>query len=97
MKLDLNLLSMRFSQAKETPAVSTDSVNPYLLEKILQPCMDGQDVYIGDIDFDAFDVEDIGLLAEYLDKLILVAMKLAQFTEALNNMDPIASRERMFC
>lgn len=97
MKLDINLLSMRFSQAKETPAVPTDSVNPYLLEKILRPCMDGQDVYIGDIDFDAFDVEDIEPLAEYHDELILVAMKLAQFTETLNKMEPIASRERMFC
>ena len=41
MKLDLKLLSMRFSQAKDEQPVSTEGVNSYLLEKILLPYMNG--------------------------------------------------------
>ena len=44
MKLDLNLLSMRFSQAENEPPVPTDGVNEYLLEKILLPCMNGDTI-----------------------------------------------------
>lgn len=41
MKLNLKLLSTRFSQAKEQLYVPDDGVNPYLLEHILRPNLEG--------------------------------------------------------
>ena len=76
MKLDLKLLSMRFSQTKDEPPAPTDGVNPYLLEKILLPCMNGESILLRDIDYSAFDVEDIKPLAEYHDELAQARYKL---------------------
>lgn len=97
MKLDLKLLSMRFSQAKDEPPVPTDGVDPYLLEKVLRPCMDGADILLRDIDFDAFDAEDVDLLEQYYDKLSRAAGKLRQLTETVRKLPPQAHKARMFC
>lgn len=97
MKLDLKLLSIRFSQMKNEPPVSIDGVNPYLLEKILLPCMNGEKVHLGDIDYTAFDVEDIEALAEYHDALGRAEYKLKQLVETVDNLPPEASKARMFC
>jgi len=97
MKLDLNLLSMRFSQKKNEPPVPTEGVNPYLLEKILLPCMDGGTVRLRDIDYEAFDMEDIEPLEEYYSKLFKAGGKLEQFTETVRNIPPEARKARVFC
>ncbi len=97
MKLDLKLLSMRFSQAKDEPPVPTEGVNPYLLEKILLPCMDGGTIRLRDIDYKAFNVEDIDPLEEYYSKLLKEGGKLKQFTETVRDTPPEARKARMFC
>lgn len=97
MKLDLKLLSMRFSQMKNEPPVSTGGVNPYLLEKILLPCMNGDTILLRDIDYDAFDVEDIEMLAEYHDELANACYRLGQLTNTVQNLPPEPQKARMFC
>ena len=64
MKLYLKLLSMRFSQAKDEPLVPADGVSEYLLQKILLLCMGGAAIRLRDIDYGAFDVEDVDRLEE---------------------------------
>lgn len=97
MKLDLKLLSMRFSQTKDEPPAPTDGVNPYLLEKILLPCMNGESILLRDIDYSAFDVEDIEPLAEYHDELARARYKLEQLTKTVQNLPPAAKKSRAFC
>lgn len=97
MRLDLKLLSMRFSQKKEEPPVSSEGVDPYLLEKVLRPVMDGRTVFLRDIDFDAFCTEDIEPLEEYHDALIRERLRLEKFTGAVQNTPPVPSAVRMFC
>ncbi len=97
MKLDLKLLSMRFSQMKNEPPVSTGGVNPYLLEKILLPCMNGGTVYLRDIDYHAFDMEDIDLLEKYYNDLSRAGGRLQQLTDTVRNVLPEARKGRIFC
>ena len=97
MKLDLNLLSIRFSQAKDEQAVSTDGVNKYLLEEILLPCMNDKDVYLRDINFEAFDTEDVNELERYYGELFRAGMKLRQLTETVGKLSAEAQKARMFC
>lgn len=97
MKIDLKLLSMRISQAKDEPAVPTGGVNPYLLSKILLPSMNGGTVYLRDIDYDAFDTEDIEPLEKYYSDLSRESGKLRQFTETVQKLPPEARKARMFC
>ena len=59
MKLNLKLLATRFSQTKDGPPVSEDGVNRYLLEQVLRPNLEGDLLRLGEIDFDAFDADDV--------------------------------------
>lgn len=97
MKLDLTLLSMRFSQTEDEPPVSTDGINPYLLEKILLPCMNGESVLLRNIDYEAFEVEDIDSLEDYYDELSRAGSQLGQVTEAVRKCPPEARKVRLFC
>ena len=97
MKLDLKLLSMRFSQMKDEPPVPTTGVNPYLLEKVLLPCMNGGNGYLRDIDYQAFDAEDIDLLERYYDDLSRAGGRLQQLMETVGNLPPEAHKARLFC
>ena len=97
MKLDLKLLSMRFSQMGDEPPGPTSGVNPYLLEKILLPCMNNEKVCLRDIDYDAFDMEDVDLLERYYNDLSRAGGKLQQLTETVQNIRPEARKARMFC
>ena len=97
MKLDLKLLSIRFSQAKAEPPVPTDDINAYLLEKILLPCMGGEPVCLRDIDYEAFDVEDVDWLETYYGELSQVSGTLRQLTKTIGDLPPEANRIRQFC
>lgn len=97
MKLDLKLLSMRFSQMKDEPPVPTAGVNQYLLEKILLPCMSNGTVYLRDINYDAFDIEDIDLLERYYDGLSKASGKLRQLMDTVGKLPPEARKVRTFC
>lgn len=97
MRLDLRLLSIRFSQKKEEPPVPQDGLNAYLLENILTPALDGTDIYLKDIDFTAFDVDDIDKLEDYYNQLYSTGRGLDQFIQTVARTLPSASSIRSFC
>lgn len=97
MKLDLKLLSMRFSQARNEPPAPTEGVNAYLLEKILLPCMNGGKILLQDIEFDSFEVKDIDELEEYYNELSKAGVKLRQFMETVRNLPSVTCKTRSFC
>ena len=83
MRLDLELLSIRFSQKKEEPPVPQDGISAYLLEKILMPALDSKDIYLKDVDFTAFDVDDIDKLEDYYNQLYSRGQGLDQFIQTV--------------
>lgn len=97
MRLDLKLLSMRFSQKKEEPPISQEGLNAYLLENVLMPALDRTDIYLRDIDFTAFDAEDVSELEDYYSQLYEVGQSLEQFVQTVARTQPVASRIRSFC
>lgn len=97
MKLNLKLLSTRFFQAKAEPAAMEDGVNRYLLEHVLRPTLNGDALYLGDIDFDAFDAEDVSTLENYYEGLDQAARTLGQFAQTVDRAPPAPQKTRMFC
>lgn len=97
MRLDLELLSIRFSQKKEEPPVPQDGLNAYLLENILTPALDSKDIYLKDVDFTAFDVDDIDKLEDYYNQLYSRGQGLDQFIQTVAQILPSASSVRSFC
>ena len=97
MKLNLKLLAIRLSQAKEEPPVSDDGVNRYLIDHVLTPAMSGKTLYVHDIDFSAFEQDDIEALMEYHDELNCELRKLNQFAVPVSQTLPTPMRTRSFC
>ena len=97
MRLDLKLLSTRFSQKKEEPPISQEGVNAYLLEEILTPALYRTDIHLQDIDFTAFDEGDVDELENYYGKLYSAAQGLEQFVQTVARTQPAASSIRSFC
>jgi len=97
MKLDLKLLSTRFSQAEDESPASTEGVTPYLLKEILLPSLNGKTLRLKDIDYEAFDLEDIEPLEDYYLELSDACGKLRLFTETVRKIPPEARKARMFC
>lgn len=97
MKLDLKLLAMRFSQKRDEPAVSEEGINRCLIERVLRPCMRDEPIYLKDIDFNAFDLEDIEDLEKYYCSFLNAANALNQFTAAVGSAPPSACRASSFC
>lgn len=97
MRLDLKLLSIRFSQKKEEPPVPQDGINTYLLENILMPTLDSKDIYLKDVDFTVFDVDDIDKLEDYYNQLYNTGRRLDQFIQTVAQTLPSASSIRSFC
>lgn len=97
MKLDLKLLSIRFSQAEDQLCVQEDGVNRYLLEHILRPNLEGEFLRLCDIDFNAFDEDDVSVLEDYYESLCKAARELAQFAQTVGRVPPAHKTVRSFC
>lgn len=97
MKLDLKLLSTYFLQTRESPAVSTERVSEYLLEHFLKPYVREEKLVYGDLDFDAFDDDDLRVLWRYCEAMEETGNKLSCISVALSRAVPEACRRRTFC
>ena len=94
--MDLKKFCLLLSQAggQTKPDVN---VNPYLLDHVLTPTLNGADVRIGDIDFSRFDAEDIDSLAEYYDSLYEIQREAARLRAKVSEIPPTAGKVRAFC
>ena len=96
MKLDLKKFRLLLAQAGGQTKPDVD-VNPYLLDHVLMPALNGDNVRIGDIDFNRFDAEDIETLAEYYDCLSQTQRDAARLGTTVGEIPPTACKVRAFC
>ena len=97
MKLDLELLFTNLSRTEEDTGVSRDGVNDYLIDKILFSCMNGERIFLKDIDFSAFDAEDVEELERFYDRMTAPVHQLEKVVTAMRTVDPVAASSRKFC
>jgi len=97
MKVELRQLAALLSRLEDEPVIPRDGVNSYLLDKVLAPSMNGDALCLGEIDFDAFDLEDVSVLADYYDDLQQQSYVLSQWARAMVEVLPAASSSRAFC
>lgn len=97
MKLNLKLLATRLFQAEDEPPVPDDGINRYLLERVLRPNLAGNLLRLGDIDFNAFDADDVPALEDYYDRLYQANQDLSQFAQTVDRVPPASGAARAFC
>ena len=77
--------------------IADGGVNRYLLEQVLRPNLEGELLRLGDIDFGAFDADDVPALEDYYDRLYQAAQDLSQFAQTLSRVPPTPRTVRSFC
>lgn len=97
MRIDRDMLLRELRQAEPSEGLSTEDCNPYLLERVLLPMMRGQTVRIGDVDFSLFDEEDVSAAQEYHDRFFSCSYELRRLLRKVAEIEPQASRKRLFC
>lgn len=97
MKLNLKLLATRLFQVEDEPPVPDDGINRYLLEQVLRPNLEGKILRLGDIDFNAFDADDVPALEDYYDRLYQANQDLSQFAQTVDRVPPASGAARAFC
>ena len=97
LELDLDLLSRNLVKAADEPAAPVEDVSPYLLEHVLNRALNGEPVSVADIDFDAFEDDDVEMLEDHYDKLVDAGRDIRQFAVNLIKTTPVASAVRAFC
>ena len=97
MKFDVAMLSKNLSAVKEQPTVPAHEVNPYLLEKLILPLCRGEKLCYGQVDFSAFDIDDLRTAAGYSDECDRMSATLESLAEAIIQADAMPCRTRAFC
>ena len=97
MKFDIAMLSKNLSAVKEQPTVPAHEVNPYLLEKLVLPLRRGEKLRYGQVDFSAFDIDDLRTAAGYSDECDRMSATLESLAEAIIQADAMPCRTRAFC
>lgn len=97
MQFDVSLLSKNLSAVKEQPTVPAHEVNPYLLEKLILPLRRGEKLCYGQVDFSAFDIDDLRTAAGYSDECDRMSATLESLAEAIIQADAMPCRTRAFC
>ena len=97
MQFDVSLLSKNLLSAKGERTVPTDEVNAYLLEKVIWPLRRGEKLRYGQVDFSAFDIDDLRVAADYTEKCDRVSGGLETLMESIILADAMPCRKRAFC
>jgi hypothetical protein len=97
MNIDLARFCILLSEVQEDEFLDESGLSPYLMEHLFYPYMKGKNIPLDSLDYDAFELEDLDRLFDYLGDLETVYSKLQDKAEKIWKGSPIACRSRAFC
>ena len=97
MDIDLNRLTTRLHSALPEDTVPKGETNPYLIAAIIEPYLSGRKVKYGDIDFSAFELDDLRRAAGYCDDIDRTSSVLRGLVDRVSASEAAACKVRSFC
>ena len=97
MKIDLSILAKELTLLQHTPAPEPKNVPPYVLTHILEPLSAGKPVRFADLNFEAFDENDLNSLCDALFETEDRADRLKHLWSIFYRSEPKAAAQRKFC
>jgi len=97
MELNVKRLAERFSAATAEDTVPKGDTNPYLISAVIEPMRAGKAVRYGEIDFSAFELDDLRRAAGYCEDFDRTSSKLEQLVANISASEPLACTTRSFC
>lgn len=97
MEIDLIQFSSLLVEAQDDEYLSKDGLSSYLMESLFYPYIEGKDIPLYRLDYDAFGLEDLDRLFEYIGDLSTVYSDLERKMDNIWKSKPAACRSRAFC
>ena len=97
MLVDLNILRQKLTEAPPEDTVDVSEVNPYLLNEVIRPLLDGRRITYGDIDYSRFELDDLRVAAHYCETRDSVCRNLQNLIGGIVGATPAACKARAFC
>ena len=96
-KIDLFTMSNLLCGLPGEELISTEDLNPYLVESVIQPVLQRKEVCYGDLDYDQFSDLDLQYAYDYYCALYRMRHSLSVLSTAIRDADACASRQHAFC
>jgi phosphosulfolactate phosphohydrolase-like enzyme len=92
-------LAQNLKQVESDTAIDDafEEIDPYLLRYVVSPYLHGKEVFIADLDFTEFSLDDIITAGEIISKLTESSGKIVQIAAEFRSMAPSAVKHKSFC
>ena len=96
-EINLKLLVSALNEAKEETTFPACNVSEYVMEHIYKPLLRGERVAFSDLDFSAFDDDDLQALEHWLEEQDHRHSRLANLNLVFCEAVPVSAAARAFC
>ena len=97
MQIKLDRFCSLLNEAEKEKSMDDSEVSPYLLENLLYPFLDGKDIRLNDINYDAFTISDMNDLFSYVSDAETIFTMTQGKAERLLKSSPASRPARAFC
>jgi len=102
MKIDLRELAALLSavEGKQTfdcRDIYCRNAPDYVLKHIYEPLLQGKELIFADLDFEAFNEDDLNALEEWINDRGYAFSRLCRLNEHFSNAVPVSAAVRAFC
>lgn len=96
-KIDCGLLlqNMMTLSAEDQPPISENL--HYLMEAIITPLLNDQEVPLSDLDFDRFEEDDLDILAQHIEDIEEKDTRLRKLNSEIGRLSPLCVHQPVFC
>ena len=97
MKIDLRELAALLSAVEGQQTFGYRNAPDYVLKHIYEPLLQGKKLRFADLDFEAFNEDDLNALEEWINDRGYAFSRLCRLNEHFSNAVPVSAAARAFC
>ena len=97
MMIDLRELVELLTDVKGEQTFGSYPAPEYVLKHIYEPLLQGKKLLFADLDFEAFDEDDLSVLDDWINDREYAFNRLCKLNEHFSNAVPVSAVARAFC
>lgn len=101
LEIDQNKLLKQLAKAPACNPIQASGyageINTYLIERFLQPMHEDRLPTIGELDFSAFDLDELDEFGDYIKNSSQMSSRIDSWCNTFRAAEPIAQKQRAFC
>lgn len=97
MKIDLRELAEVLAAVEGKQTFDFRNAPDYVLKHIYEPLSKGEKLFFADLDFEAFNEDDLNALDEWINDRGYAFSRLCRLNEHFSNAVPVSAAARAFC